>query len=657
MPPKSLANLADNPTPAYLTTQEFRSRMAWLSQSVVLRQPSAFRDKVLSQGGALQNHPKQRAAEVAMEKLLEGKTRLFPASAGHAVNFRAEYRSIRDLVQCADHLMQSCVASAHAALVRAESMPPLTYFVEVEFDENFEGVTRHQVASPAYLAWALAVMARPHRDQQAIRHFCEVENDWWWKTEGKERYPLASAIELEVDELQSWRTLAGTDLMELLGAMSPEAAALIEQREAPHNGHWQWRQPWGVHSVPWPFAGTLGGDEDVPALIQEAERWNSLGLALSWIPFDCFIDSADPTAESDAIYQLAIEAWAECIECGQTLSLLSGILRACTFTSGTDRLCEVCHRHVGHGQRSRCRLHASRAAGRSQSTQLVNVAEKYVSRLQDLRRQLSGQSVMSNAAMHLSACWALHPVRLDPDGGQRHPLMQGKWPVMPASEAAQYLSVGILRMVSRLEPVAGLALFERLQRLALYLKERALKATSTLEAGPDLGSHCKSRQEPKAARDALWLLTPPGFFSLWHGGVPFADAPDGLAIGIDPDHPLVAKSLPISRRSGRSLRRNADMKRAKVFSFETAVRDLLRQRAWLDVGGGRIDEAVLNGRPIAHEKTTQRINVEQAFVLQKQGLPLRKIGEVFGVSAPAVLKALKKRLAVETTSSNDRGTA
>lgn len=657
MPIKPLANLADNPTPAYLATQEFRSRMAWLSQSVMLRQPSAFRDKVLSQGGALQNHPMQRAAEVAMEKLLDGKTRLFPASAGHAVNFRAEYRSIRDLVQCADHLMQRCVVSAHAALVRATSLPPLTYIVEVAFEENFEGVTRHQVASPAYLAWALAVMARPHRDQQAIRHFCEVENDLWWKTEEKERYPLASAIELEVDELQSWRTLAATDLMELLAAMSPEAAALIEQREEPNTGNWQWRQPWGVNSSPWPFAGTLGGHEDAPALIQEAEYWNSLGLALSWIPFDCFIDSADPTAESDAIYQSAIEAWAECIECGQTLSLLSSILRACTFTSGTDRLCEICYRHVGHGQRSRCRLHVSRAAGRSQSTQLANVAEKYVSRLQDLRRQLSGQAVMTNAAVHLSACWALHPRGFDPDGGQRHPVMQGKWPVMPASEAAQYLSAGILRMVSRLEPVAGIALFERLQRLAHYLKERALKATSTLEAEPAVSRHCKSRQEPSAARHALWLLTPPGFFSLWHGGVPFADVPDGLAIGIDPDHPLVAKSLPISRRSGRSLRRNTDMKRAKVFSFQTAVRDLLRQRAWLDVGGKNVDESVSNGLPIEVKKTTQRIDVEQALLLQTQGLTLRKIGEVFGVSAPAVLKALKKRLAVETTSSNDRGTA
>ena len=631
----------DSSAPAYVSCAEFVARLTWHAQSVVLWQPSDFRDQVLKQGRALRAYPLLTAAQARIAKLLKGKTRLFLASAGAVANLRPDYLSTRHVVLAADDIARECVSVAHAALKRAAELPPMTYVVEVEHEMNFEKATKHQVSSPDYLSWVLAARALSRRDQDAVRSFCAVELEGWWQTEGKVRYPGSSTEELGGDELAQRRQDVARELEAGLLLMSAEAIELIRRREAPIEGDWVWLQSWGLGSMSWPFPMTLDGGEDQVRLLTEATYWDAFGRNLRWLPFDVFLDANVPSAETDALYMQAIEAWATCLEAGQVLSYLAGVLRACV-KSNPGPLCDKCFRHVGSGQSRRCRLHLARAAERGQALRLDEISECYQAQLEELRRTLSRESVYANPAEQLSSCWRLHAGAQNPYFGRRNPLLDGRWPAMPLPEAVERLAAGLRCMVLKLAPVVGDILFERMFRLAELLDVQAQKALSETVAKSKVNSARQIEDQALSVEEKLRLLTPPGFFSVWFGSAKF-DAPIAeVWTGSDLDHPLVRK------RSGqrRTAKKTGGSSVAPVgvgaFSLEAVVRDLVRHRAWLAVGGESADEAIKSGESIPTMRSRRRIDLDQAICLRQKGISYRQIGAEFGVSGPAVYKALNK---------------
>ena len=89
-------------------------------------------------------------------------------------------------------------------------------------------------------------------------------------------------------------------------------------------------------------------------------------------------------------------------------------------------------------------------------------------------------------------------------------------------------------------------------------------------------------------------------------------------------------------------------------SLDAVVRDILRHRAWLEVGGEAADAALRSGKPLPSEMARQRLDTGQALRLQKDGMSLRRIGELLGVSGPAVHKAIKKHLGATPSSPADK---
>lgn len=646
-------------TPAHLGIPEFRSRLSWFSQGVAFRQRSEFRENVLSPRLAQRDRKTHASVESSIDGLLRGKTHLFATSAGHAANLRPEYLSVRTVVREANRLMQGCVERAHAAMTRAAGLEGLTYLVESIYEEAFEDLTRYQVTSPAYLAWALDIMTLPARDQLAVRTYCEAEKQIWWATDGEDVFGATNVLSAEEEkEAQEEKKKAKDSLQALRATLSPGAAALVAQRLSPEKDAWLWLQPFGIKAPPWPFCSVLQGNEDEELLVEEAGHWDAFGRALSRLPFDVLRDDAATGDDASPAYVSAVDAWADCLDAGQSIGLLACVLRACTLPV-PGRLCDVCYRHIALQQRRRCSLHVTRSTHRTQAAHLAEFAQRYAGRLAQLRRLLGGEPAYTHSASYLSSCWAFYCPGVGRYEGPSHPVLAGKWPAMPAQEAAERLSHGLLDIVKRLAPVAGTELHARMLALALLLQERSLQAV--LEAPEPALSNtatdkygAQTSANPAANIDleeALHDLTPPGFFRLWFGGCAHKSAPADLQNGTDADHPIVSGSVAPGAGVGRLPRkRNRPATGTYSISLEAIVRDILRHRAWLDAGGEAADAALRSGQPLPSEMARHRLDIGQALRLQKDGMSLRRIGEILGVSGPAVHKAIKKHLGATPSS-------
>ena len=658
------AKTAQALTPAHLGIPEFRSRLSWFSLAVAFRQRSEFRTQILSSRLAWLDRQRYASVESSIDKLLIGKTHLFAASAGHAVNLRPEYLSVRTVVREANRIMRECVKRAHAAMTRAAGLQGLTYFVESTYEADFEDLTRYQVTSPAYLVWALDVMKLPARDQQAVRTYCEAEKQVWWATDGEDAFGATYALSEEEEEKEAKedKKKAKDSVQALWATMSPGAAALVAQRLSPEKDAWLWLQPFGIKAPPWPFCSVLQGNEDKEVLEEEAGHWDAFGRALSRLPFDALRDDAATGDDASPAYVSAVDAWADCLDAGQSIGLLAGVLRACTLPV-PGRLCDVCYRHIALQQRRRCSLHVTRSTYRTQAAHLAEFAQRYAGQLAQLRRLLGGEPAYTHTATYLSSCWAFYCPGVGRYEGPSHPVLAGKWPAMPAQEAAERLSHGLLDMVKRLGPVAGPELHARMLALAVFLRERSLQAVrEALEpALPKTATdkHGAQASAKPAANDdleeALHDLTPPGFFRLWFGGCAYKNAPADLQNGTDADHPIVPGSASPGGIAGRGPRKRSRQPTGTYsISLDAVVRDILRHRAWLDAGGEAADAALRSGQPLPSEMARHRLDIGQALRLQKDGMSLRRIGELLGVSGPAVHKAIKKHLGAAPSSPADK---
>jgi hypothetical protein len=629
MPRKNPALPVDTKSDSYVCVAEFRSRISWINATVLSGQRSEFGDQVLSQRPTHHTTPPLELSD-CLDKLLRGKSRIYPASAGHAVNLRQNYLSMRDVLRSMNDQLAAQIERSRHAMQRLEALSPLTYVVEVEHEMQFAEAVRYQVTSPQYLDWVAGYTALSRHDQHSVRTYCEVEGDWWWRTEGALAYPSYVTQSGPVEEDVATLLAQGShELAEMRLQMSSAAQELLDTRSAPNSGEWLWLQPWGVNALPWPATGTLSGSESGYELEHEARYWDALGKSLSCLPFDAIIDSACQTPESIETYRVATQAWAECVDAGQTVRRLASVLRACVLTIKVP-VCDCCFRYVGAGQHRRCHVHVTRSTERTQATRAAGIAQKYHAKLADLQHELRNSVIYGNAVNALSACWKVRLV-----AGSAGSVAQ-------ANAAFDRLGDGLRMMIKLLKPVVGSDLHQRLVALAELLQS---KASQVIENNGQVANTdvLVGAEQRSTVEGALRSLTPPGFFAIWFGGCVFDGASSMVYQGTDPSHPLL--HLPTRTRS-RSHRKTP----VYAFSLNAVLNDLLRHRAWMEIGGESVDQLIARGQTLPSDRTRPQMDVSLAKELRNKGFSFRHIAEELGVSGAAVHTALNKTTPTTTTS-------
>ena len=605
----------------YVNVAEFRSRIEWMNATVFTGQGSEFRNQLLSHCPTHHSNPLPELS-VFLDTLLSGKSRIYQASAGHAVNLRSDYLSMRDVLRLMNDQVTTQIERARYAMQRLEALSPLTYVVEVEHEVLFDHAVNYQVSSPQYLDWVVGYMALSRYDQRSVRTYCEVEGDWWWRTEGKAAYPnYAPQEDTVAADAGALLAQAAHELAEMRAQVSSAAVELLDKRSAPASGEWSWLQPWGVNALPWPAIGTLVGNESNFELETEARYWDALGRSLNWLPFDAIVDAASDTPESIETYLIATQAWAECLDAGQTIRRLASILRACCLTSKVP-VCDRCYRHVGTEQLRRCQIHVTRSTERTQATRTADIAQKYHTTLAQLRNEMRSVVIYGNAAHTLARCWKVRPT------------VGNVASLTHANEAFNRLSYGLKEMIRLLKPVVGQDLYKRMSALAEVLRSHVthiVDSAGQLEnpVGPG------GLTQRSVIEESLRLLTPPGFFAIWFGGVESAGVASNGHQGTDPSHPLL-------RLQVRSRSRNTKKSPIYSFSLNGILNDLLRHRAWQDIDGDAIDLALSRGETLPSDRSRQRMDVSVAKQLRNKGLSFRQIADELGVSGAAVHKALNK---------------
>jgi hypothetical protein len=608
-------------TDGYVNVAEFRSRIVWMNETAFTGQKSEFRDQVLSQNPTHYTTT-PLALSVCLDRLLSGMTRIYPSSTGHSVNLRKDYLSMRDVLRSMNDQVIKQVERARQAMQRLQALNSLTYVVEVEHEVNFDQVVRHQVASPQYLNWVAGYMALSRYDQRCVRTYCEVEGEWWWRTEGLEAFPsYAPQGDTVTEDVGGLLAQASHELAGMRAQMSSAAVELLDTRSAPASGEWLWLQPWGVNALSWPATGTLSGDETNHDLETEAQYWDALGRSLNWLPFDTIVDAASDTPESIETYRIATQAWAECLDAGQTIRRLASVLRACSLTIKVP-VCDRCYRYVGSEQHVRCHVHVTRSNERTQATRAADIARRYHAQLDALRLQVGNEVIYADIAQVLATHWKVR-AKISSGGS-----------LTQANAALELHSHGLQKMIRLLKPVVGSVLHKRMSALGDVLK---LHVTHILDHNAQTDDQDGFNGEPQlgVVEESLRLLTPPGFFKMWFGGL----VPDGvehfLHQGVDPSHPLL-------RQTVRSRTRSTKKQSIYAFNLNAVLNDLLRHRVWLEIGGEEADQALLRGEALPSDRPRPRMDISLAKVLRAKGLSFRQIADELGVSGAAVHKALNK---------------
>jgi hypothetical protein len=616
-------------TDIYVNVAEFRSRIAWMNETAFTGQKSEFRDQVLSQSPTHHTIAPE-ALSVCLDTLLSGMTRIYPSSTGHSVNLRKDYLSMRDVLRSMNDQVTNQIKRARQAMQRLEALSPLTYVVEVNHEVNFNQVVRHQVASPQYLDWVACYMALSRYDQRCVRTYCEVEGEWWWRTEGLEAFPsYAPQGDNDTEVVAGLLAQASHELAGMRSQMSSAAVELLDTRSAPASGEWLWLQPWGVNALAWPATRTLSGDETNHELETEAQYWDALGRSLNWLPFDTIVDAAFDTLESIETYRIATQAWAECLDAGQTIRRLASVLRACSMNIKVP-VCDRCYRYVGSGQNARCNVHVTRSSERTQATRAADIAQRYHAQLDALRLQVGNEVIYANIAQVLAKHWKVRPSIST--GGS----------LTQVNAALELHSHGLEKMIRLLKPLVGSVLHKRMAALGDVLQLRVKHILETA-AQVDAQEVFSGEAQLSVVEKSLRLLTPPGFFTVWFGGM----VPDGvehfLHQGVDSSHPIL-------RQTVRSRTRSTKKQPIYAFNLNAVLNDLLRHRAWLEIGGEEADQAILRGEALPSDRPRPRMDISLAKALRAKGLSFRQIADELGVSGAAVHKALNKSKPTTSTS-------
>ena len=194
-------------------------------------------------------------------------------------------------------------------------------------------------------------------------------------------------------------------------------------------------------------------------------------------------------------------------------------------------------------------------------------------------------------------------------------------------------------MIRLLKPVAGSVLHKRMAALGDVLQLHVTHILENTAQSNDQDGFSGGAQL-SVVEESLRLLTPPGFFRAWFGGMVPVGVEHFLHQGVDLSHPIL-------RQTVRSRTRSTKKQSIYAFNLKSVLNDLLRHRAWLEIGGEEADQALLRGEALPSDRPRPRMDISLAKVLRAKGLSFRQIADELGVSGAAVHKALNKSTMVD----------
>lgn len=628
-----LSTARPSPERSHLPVAEFHARLRVLTQTLAVQDSREVVQKILSQGSGMKRWPLLNSAEREVVRLLAGKTRIYPARAGNVVNLHKDAVSLRDVLPMVSALALSTIEKGRAALQQASAMCEVRYWSNPFGGDDttcgFEEATSGSVSSPGYLQWAISAARLSAHDQRAMRNYL--------------------ALEVEVfglqDRLGEQRELDRPGLDDLDGfraQMPSRAADLIRDRPHPTDAKWPWLQPYNNGSNPWPFPAHLTGREDSPDLAAEASVLKALAGYLSRPPFDGLqsMGGEENGDNRDWQYARAVDAWSMCLNAGLALRYLASVLMALTQPESA-RHCDACYRYVAGGRRTRCFLHHSTSGDRNRELRLATYTKTFGERLAELRRELGRSPVYAHPARTLAQCWRFGRPAVPMSMAVRTVL--GRWPAMNVEQAAGHLLDGLHKMVAKLAPIVGKPLHQRMERLANAVSNnirRTLETRLTPTIDAMRNDRIRTSEEIERVSEQA---TAHGFFRLWFGGLENSGDAGELEPGTDVNHPFLHRRGTVSSARFHQWANGIASPLHFAIDLNTAVRDIVLHRAWLESGGQQADAAIERGRPVPTDRPRDRLDVQEAQRLRdREGKTFREIGALLGVSGPAVYLALKK---------------
>lgn len=618
--------------------------------------------------------PMQQEAEAKIDALLKGKQRIMPTRV--SIGSTSEVLPLPDLFKEVNELVDKCLATSCEALeqvgklgaiccrfsdegdeyVAGMKMPDVskTEFSGVNMDaistryqvehglKTFKALNRGDLCSIAYLRWVQIARSLSLAGQDCLGSYLKAEHAFIREFYERDLFgaPASPApasktdLRKEIAKLTTYlqspetrperKTFLSFQLIQLTAEMNAPVEVMMStlntkiatdaerrERDAAHNqrtkalprpvakalkrrpdgaltafhgeGWYDWQQPSGYHLSPWPFPRRLNGCEDAAKLLEESARWKAFGTGLHTLPID---DLGGCASEED--WTIATKAFAVVTDAALTLIWLAHVVEACV-SAQRKLYCSYCYRPVDSGsqQRKRCAKHRTRSSNRTEATKWAGVAVNFHARLSALKSTLAAEPAYLDPGPQLTAYWRTMMTSVY----NRSPeTTDTAWHFQSSYKACSILSWGLRRLLRGLEPIAGPVLLSELRELARLLIKKAVVSV-------------KAREEA-AAQVAVHALSPPMFFLKWlqqSGCLPVQD---------------MAAPAPVL-----------------WISMEQVVRDLLRYRAWMEIGGGK-------ATPVNCKKSA--FCVEDAAFMRQEGRTYAAIGLHFSVSKQYVGKILQK---------------
>lgn len=626
MPWQAERELVDSHARSYMAVSMYQSRLRMLA-------PPAVHGNVL----ALE-------FSRSLAKLLKGRERIYDVRSTRAAQRDVKrYVAQRDMLQAMDGMVQKALDQASNALDQLPELRPAyqgwfmildRWYGLADFDEMLDSL--EQFSRP-YLQWIKQVRLASPQTQLAFRAY--LDSEFHLHTIAENPATLLASIRHGTDEPKE-NADARKELARIGKAKSSAMRRLADVRselftatrfafEESRVGRANDTKPYAA----WPFPLRLTGTENGETLAAAVASYQVLGAwmmkcgaSLRFVEFGPDAQQSDtPKHPAGAGQRAALAYWRSVNEAGEALVFLGAALHALVRVDAAPH-CQLCFRHVGQGLRKYCDHHArpdeAAPAVKRDATSAIDTVHARTQHRQSqlLAGQFQQQFELLDAALARKPIWH-HPTLTIERALSRCRRLSGRKPHEQGSNVAQRAE-DIRAVVEALRPVLGEALYQRMA---------ALQAAVTAWAAADAD----------AVERRMESLTLGGFFAHWFSGFVQKQGPTVWEYrGSDPTHPMtVWKLIPFGKY-------NAPLRRSNPLNLDSIVRDLLLQRAWLEVGGEAADAALLKGAaPVPGLRKKGKVDlVEARQMRERDQLSYEAIGEKFGVSRAAVFLALQREV-------------
>lgn len=585
-------------------------------------------------------------------------------------NYRRDL-PLRRLLQTIDKHSVSALRAAREALEQLAEQTGVFYTHEYIFTKDMLGwkpmtfarLTDEQVASTAYLDWAIQASELPWSSQARLEALLEEDAELQWRSNharvAMEVYSYNEVSDAEIaqheedlaaDEsrFQARVDRSTEDIRRVLAARPFEVNKRPRKRISSEGLPWTVFAHWLPHAdkydtPPWPFVRAEGrATGDLPSsslLAREARRRRTLGQLLR-MPADHWFAREDDIPGLSPQELKALEFWIALADAGLVLRVAGATLQQLADASIERQRCKVCWRHLPPSGRLHCDVHLPRPGVRSDSDRLAVWAERrdaqwVASLMQVWQPEGPLEDSLETVVDRITQAWqSMDAFEMYMDAqtretSNRRQALNARKEDTPAPKPTPEQINEQLTTLNQL--LTDLHRFTE-GAVSTRLQEELARATA----------RARTSTEP-------WALHPIKFFGDYFSG---HSQEDNTAVALPPDtaHPIGSE-----RRQRIDKRASGSKPHPDVSGYlaRDLIRDLFAQRVWSEVGGDIMDA---KAERLRHDPELEigegyisspvhrgsKIDEAQAKRWKEDGKSQAWIAKELGVSAAAVSLFFKR---------------